>query len=117
MSLNHIFKKEVFLQLWSVRASVRTRQLGLFVNFGRSELTYRVQTFRDHSCFDVFIKNLFLQIHQIHFKGLPPPYTLTVRYTRDFMELTLLSFMGYCRVVKNKVFLQLGSVRPSVRDS
>ena len=29
--------------------SVRPKQLGLFVNLDRLELTYRAQTFRDHS--------------------------------------------------------------------
>ena len=48
-----VFKNEVFLQLGSVRPSVRpyvrTRVLGPVVNFGILELTYRLQTFRDYS--------------------------------------------------------------------
>ncbi len=42
------FKNEVFA---TIRASpfVHTRQLGIFVNYGMLELTYRSQTFRDYS--------------------------------------------------------------------
>ncbi len=44
----NIFKNKVFLQLGSVRPSVRT-DTGPFVNLGRLELTYPAQTFRDYS--------------------------------------------------------------------
>ncbi len=46
-----IFKKEVYLQLGSVCPSVRPYETvrSFFVNFGRLELSYRAQTFRDYS--------------------------------------------------------------------
>ena len=47
-----LIKNEVFLQSGLVcpyvRPYARTRQLGLFVNLGRLELTYRAQTFWNH---------------------------------------------------------------------
>ena len=49
-----IIKNEVFQLLGqlirqSVRPNVRSRQLGIFVNLGRLELTFQDQSFRDYS--------------------------------------------------------------------
>ncbi len=47
-SLTLCFKKRSF-SIIMIGPSVRTTQLGLFVNLGILELTYRVQTLRDYS--------------------------------------------------------------------
>ena len=48
--MKYIFENEVFLQLGSVPNSVHPYEtVGLFINIGRLELFYRVQTFWDYS--------------------------------------------------------------------